>query len=459
MTASFLISVSINFVLLILLIFIFLKNKYKNSHSKELNRLLTKRGGVIQFLERELILYKNKNFTILLFDIDNFKKINESFGYEIGDKVIEKVEERLNCILKEFLPYIAYFGGDEFCIFFKEKEQTLKKLSKIIDGFKEPIFVDNYELTISGSLGVSSYPDDGTTALELLKKSEAALYASKSSGKNIFSFYYKELDSKTLERTILENDLRKALERNELIVYYQPIIDLASKKIHGAEALVRWKHPQRGMISPAEFIPIAENSGLIVPIGTWIAKTALEQLRQWKDLLEVDQSGREFHLSINVSAQQFKMGDFAGWMAESIWSLGVNSHLVWLELTESLVMENPEKSILMLRVLKSMGVRVAVDDFGTGYSALSYLKHFPIDILKIDQSFIRDVVDDPEDAAIVTTVISMAKRLGLKTVAEGVETKAHLDFLEKEGCDYLQGYYFYKPMPHDQFTKILESNS
>ncbi|MBE0599198.1 MAG: EAL domain-containing protein, partial [Desulfuromonadales bacterium] len=306
------------------------------------------------------------------------------------------------------------------------------------------------EITVTASLGVSLYPKDSGDGTTLIRDADMAMYRAKRDDSNNFAFYSPEMNQRILATLELEGALRQALEREEFCLHYQPKVDLASGLVLGCEALVRWHHPQRGMVSPADFIPLAEETGLIVPLGTWVLKEACRQAKAWQD-----QGMPELCVAVNLSARQFRKGDLPQIVREVLHSTGLDPRLLDLELTESMVMDNPTEAAQTMQHLKNLGVSLSLDDFGTGYSSLNYLRHFPVDSLKIDRSFIRDVATDPSGASVVTSIIAIAHNLGLTAVAEGVETREQLAFLAGCGCDIFQGYLFSKPLPAEEFTTLL----
>jgi EAL domain-containing protein (putative c-di-GMP-specific phosphodiesterase class I) len=324
----------------------------------------------------------------------------------------------------------------------------LKELSK-------ELVLNGENVTLSASIGISLYPQDATDPGTLLKNANIAMYDAKRLGKNSYSFYNAGMDKQSAKQHLLEGYLRKALEKNELSLFYQPKISLETGKIVGAEALIRWYHPELGMISPSEFISIAEKTGLVIAIGNWIIKNACKQAKVWHEM-----GFKEFVVAVNLSAYQFRQGDISHVIAETLWETGLAPSALDLEITESVIMENPEKSVLMLHVLRSMGVSISIDDFGTGYSSLAQLKSLPFQSLKIDQSFVRNLEVDPAyNRTIIATIVSMAKQLGLKVIAEGVETEEQRIFLTHLGCDYVQGYLFSKPVEVGEMTKLLQDQS
>jgi EAL domain-containing protein (putative c-di-GMP-specific phosphodiesterase class I) len=303
---------------------------------------------------------------------------------------------------------------------------------------------------MTASIGIALYPDDGTDVDDLLKNAEKAMRHTKSEGKNNYHFYSSSMHSSVLELLTLESDLHKALERDELVLYYQPKVDAATRMVKGMEALIRWKHPDKGLIPPLQFIPLAETSGLIIPIGEFVIRTACGQIKTWQEA-----GYKQMNIALNVSSRQFDQQDLMEIVKEAIKDAMIPPQCLELEITESIIMRNPEKAIRTLTELKAMGIQIAIDDFGTGYSSLSYLKRLPLDFLKIDQSFVRNLASDPNDQAIVRATIAMAHSLNLKTIAEGVETEEQLSFLQEHGCDEIQGYLFSRPLPAEEIPGIL----
>jgi EAL domain-containing protein (putative c-di-GMP-specific phosphodiesterase class I) len=352
---------------------------------------------------------------------------------------------------------VARLSGDEFALVLADMghvNDAIHVAQKILDVFRIPFLVSGHELFVTASMGITLYPFDDRGAQDLLRNADVAMYRAKESGKNNFQFYVAEMTASATERLSLETDLRSALDRGELSLHYQPIADGKSGHIIGMEALLRWNHPVRGMISPALFIPLAEETGFIIPIGEWVLRTACEQCRAWQEL-----GFPSLHVAVNLSSRQFHQRDLPASIYHILQETGLNPLDLDLEITEGLVMHQAESSINTLRELKAMDMRISIDDFGTGYSSLSYLKRFPIDVLKIDQSFVRDIPGDADDAAIASTIITMAHSLGLKVVAEGVETKEQLNFIREHGCDAMQGYFLSKPLPADQFESFLKSGA
>ncbi len=422
---------------------------------------LTDLPNRVQFIERleEAMAEADRHerlVGVVFLDLDRFKNINDSLGHDKGDKLLREVAVRLSGAVRRG-DTVARLSGDEFALVLADMghvDDAIHVAQKIIDVFREPFQVDKNNFFITASLGITLYPFDDRNAQELLRNADVAMYRAKESGKNNYQFYVAEMTAKVTERMSLENDLRYALERGELSLNYQPIADCQSGRILGMEALLRWKHPERGMISPALFIPLAEETGYIVAIGEWVLRTACEQCRRWQKM-----GFPSLYVAVNLSSRQFHQKDLPASIYQILQETNFNPALLNLELTEGLVMQQAEASINTLRELVAMDIRISIDDFGTGYSSLSYLKRFPINILKVDQSFVRDIPHDEDDAAIASTIISMAKSLGLKVVAEGVETLAQLQFMREHHCDAMQGYYFSKPLPPEQFEEFLKNGT
>ncbi len=397
--------------------------------------------------------YKQTLMAVAFIDLDNFKFVNDSLGHQAGDQVLKMVSARLNTCLRSS-DSAARMGGDEFVlILFEDPDEIHTAAASIVALLQRcilevalPYHIGNHEFFITCSIGYALVPEDGDTTEVLLKNADMALYRAKEQGRNNIQRYTPDLNQKVIHRLELDNDLRRALDNGEFFLCYQPQIDLVSQRIVGMEALIRWQHPQRGLISPVEFIPIAEEVGLIVPIGGWVLRTACAQARAWQDA-----GLPRIKLSVNLSARQFMQPDLAASIRLILAETGFSAAHLELELTESLIMHNAELFIATLRSLKEIGVELAIDDFGTGFSSLSYLKRFPIDRLKIDQSFVRDIVTDTDSAAISQAVITLGHSLGLKVIAEGVETLEQHDFLHTNRCDEIQGYYFSKPLPAAEF--------
>ena len=392
-------------------------------------------------------------FALLFLDIDGFKNINDTLGHVIGDKLLQTAATRITACLRK-CDSAARLGGDEFTIILERISQPTDVgivTRKILDALAEPIQIDGHDLFMSASIGVTLCPDDGTEAADLLRNADMAMYQAKEQGRGCYVLFTKEMNERVSKRVALEKRLRTALEKNEFCLHYQPQVDLASGEIIGVEALLRWNSPDRGLVSPLEFIPVAEESGLIVPIGEWVLHTACAQAQAW-----VKTGCPALRMAVNLSGRQFRQQDLVSTVEKALGASGLDPARLELEITESMAMEDADRSLATLSRLKAMGVSLAVDDFGTGYSSLSYLKRFPIDTLKIDRSFIKDMTEDPNDAAIAASIIAMAHTLNLKVIAEGVETPDQRDQLGEYGCDEVQGYYFSKPLPVADITRILQ---
>lgn len=373
---------------------------------------------------------------VLVVDLDRFKHVNDTLGHEAGDTLLQAVARRFYDCLRE-TDTMARQGGDEFVVLMDEvwdREPITRVSQRMLDAMAEPFVIEGQEIHVTASIGISVYPDDGRT---LLRNADIALYRAKGKGGNNYQFYSAQIDSHSRERLVLESGLRRALERGELSLHYQPKADLASGRMCGMEALLRWHHPQMGLVRPDRFIPIAEESGLIRPIGAWVLKTACLQNRGWQR-----QGEPRFPVAVNLSPRQFTEESLIDDIKSALADSGLDGSDLELEITESMVMNDPEQAVDTLRRLKELGIRIAIDDFGTGYSSLAYLKRFPIDTVKLDRSFVRDIPEDVDSMAIAQAIIAMAHSLRLKVVAEGVETEAQLGFLRGEGCDEIQGHYF-----------------
>ncbi|HEY7746990.1 MAG TPA: EAL domain-containing protein [Desulfuromonadales bacterium] len=403
------------------------------------------------------IHYANRSrrlVAVLLLDLDRFKIINDSLGHGIGDELLCSVARRLEQTVRE-ADTVARMGGDEFVILLAEVaegDDVGLVAKKILENLTRPYSVSGREISVSASIGVSLYPRDGADGETLLRNADVAMYRAKEDG-DTFRFYAPKMDQRVHETLEMEADLRRALERAELLLHYQPKVDLATGRITGAEALLRWQHPQRGLVAPGMFIPLAEETGLILPIGEWVLATACAQVRTWQRLgLDA------VPVAVNLSARQFRKSDLAETVHRILRESGIAPRMLELELTESMIMRDPQAAAAAMQQLKALGVRLALDDFGTGYSSLNYLRRFSVDCLKIDRSFISDAASDPSAASVATSIVAIAHSLGLRSVAEGVETKEQLDFLRDCGCDSLQGYYFSRPVPAAEFAVLLRED-
>ena len=389
---------------------------------------------------------------VLFVDLDRFKFVNDTLGHQAGDALLKAVALRMNESVRD-TDTISRMSGDEFVIVLPERTDaglTTGIVRRIMDAIVQPMTIEGHEFFISCSVGVAVYPADGDTPEALIKHADIAMYRAKELGRNNFQFYTSEMNERALERLRLEGDLRLALERNEFLLYYQPQVDLNTREIVGVEALIRWQHPELGMVPPVRFISLAEETGLIVPIGNWVIAEACRQTRLW-----LDAGFGPLRTAVNLSARQFAQEDLAQSIAAALERTGLPSASLEIELTESLVMADVDHAIGILREMKTLGVQLSIDDFGTGYSSLSYLKRFPIDVLKIDRSFVNDITIDPDDAAIVSSIISLAHSLRLQVIAEGVETAEQLSYLRQHGCDHMQGYFFSRPLTADAMTQML----
>ncbi|GAC1547530.1 MAG: hypothetical protein NVS3B11_05660 [Collimonas sp.] len=389
---------------------------------------------------------------VLFVDLDRFKFVNDTLGHNAGDQLLKEVASRLKAFTRE-ADTIARLGSDEFVLILPERldeELSVGLIQRMMDAIARPLQIEGYDFFLSCSIGVAVYPNDGADPDSLLKHADIAMYRAKEMGNNNYQFYTAAMNERALERLQIEGDLRNALERKELLLYYQPQVDLRTGRMVGMEALLRWKHPQLGMISPTRFIDLAEETGLIVQMGAWVMHTACEQNKTWQRM------GLGYlRMSVNLSTRQFFQQNLVQQVAEMLELTGLAPHYLEIELTESLVMKDVDLAVGILNDLKSIGVQLSIDDFGTGYSSLAYLKSFPIDALKIDQSFVRDITVDQDDAAIVASIISLAHNLRLQVIAEGVETQEQLSYLQRHRCDEMQGFYFSEPVSAADIEIIL----
>lgn len=389
---------------------------------------------------------------MLMLDLDRFKLINDTLGHALGDLLLQSMAKRLTGSLRED-DTVARLGGDEFVILLPEIvkiEDAAKLAHKILELVRKPIKVDTHELYVTTSIGMVFYPNDGKDVETLLKNADTAMYRAKEQGRNNYQLYTPVMNARAFERLALENSLRRALERNEFEVYYQPKVNIKSNKIVGMEALVRWQHPTKGLILPGEFIPVAEDTGLIVPIGEWVLRSACAQNKAWQEA-----GFPPMRVAVNLSARQFQLQNLPEMVATVLGETGLDPWWLELEITETIAMQNAEFTVKTLNELKEMGIQLSIDDFGTGYSSLSYLKRFPINKLKIDKSFVREINTDHDNAAIASAVIVLGQSLKLGVIAEGVETKEQLNFLKDHQCDEIQGYLFGRPVPATEFENML----
>lgn len=447
----------------------------ERKHAEEQIRLLAyydaltglpNRRFFLQQLEQALV-FANRNdrmLAVLFLDLDRFKLVNDTLGHGVGDRLLQDVADRLlrcvrrsDCLARaeEDGPpsLVSRLGGDEFTIMLSDIDhfQDVAKVARrILEAVSFPYVLEGQEVFVSTSIGISLYPFDACTANDLIRNADGAMYQAKEQGRNGYQIYDESMNAKALERIILESQLHKAIKEEEFAIYYQPQVSGRTGKVVGVEALVRWNSKDFGLVEPARFLPLAEEIGLVVKIDRWVMRNACRQHKCW-----LDAGLAPITLALNISGQHFAKNDLletvTGILAES----GLDPGLLELELTEGVLMAHTEKTVKTLKSLKTMGVRLAIDDFGTGFSSLSYLKRFPLDVLKIDRTFIKDIMDDPDDAAITLATIEMAHTLKLQVIAEGVETEAQLDFLKKHGCDVYQGYLFSRPVPPEEIPDLL----
>ena len=412
----------------------------------------------------ELAKRHARQLAVLFIDLDNFKRINDTLGHSIGDQLLQTTAERLTHSVRscdavtrhlpsDKLHNLARLGGDEFTVLLADinkGEDATAVAMRILENLAEPLHLAGHDMIVTPSIGIAVFPHDGEDVETLLKSADMAMYFAKRMGRNSFQYFSKSMNEGALKRLTLENRLRRAIEQNELCLHYQPQLDLLSGAVCGLEALLRWENPDLGQVPPAEFIPVAEEGGLIVPIGEWVLRTACWQARTWLD------AGLPMaRMAVNVSVLQFVQTSFPGLVARVLEETGLEPCHLELEVTETVLMKDSENAIDTLRQLKALGVKLAVDDFGTGYSSLSRLKDFPIDRLKIDRSFIRALTSNLGDKAIATAVIAMADSMNLKVIAEGVENDGQIDFLRTRNCDEIQGYFVSRPLPADQAEDFL----
>jgi diguanylate cyclase (GGDEF)-like protein/PAS domain S-box-containing protein len=389
---------------------------------------------------------------VMFLDVDRFKIVNDTLGHSGGDVLLRDIAAELTGVIRDG-DTVARVGGDEFTLLLpavNDESDAVAVAERILDTLKQPRFVEGQEFSVTTSIGITVFPQDGTDVHTLLRNADTAMYRAKERGRDNFQLYTPAMNAAVIQRLALENDLRHAVERAELFLHYQPVADVSTGQIVAAEALLRWEHPQRGTLDPDSFIPLAEETGLIVPLGEWVLREACLQARTWQDA-----GYTPIRLGVNLSARQLHHKDLINLVTSALEESGISPEWLQLEITEGDVMSNVEFIVAVLHKLRSMGVGISVDDFGTGYSSLSYLKRFPIDSVKIDRSFVRDLASDPSDAAIVTTVIAMARNLNLRVVAEGVETTEQLEFLRRRACDEYQGYLISRPLPAHQFARLI----
>lgn len=396
--------------------------------------------------------HRKRAVAVMFLDMDRFKMVNDTLGHEAGDRLLQAMAARLLACVREG-DTIARFGGDEFAGLLNDvasPEDVAPIVGKFLEALAPPFVIDGHELFVGGSIGVSLYPDDGTDPQTLMKNADTAMYSAKQRGGNSSEFYYAGMNENALARLSLETGLRHALDRQEFSVQYQPQIDLKNGEVVGFEALLRWDRPDGGPVSPKVFIPILEETGLIVAVGEWMLRTACEQHRAWRAA-----GLPPLRMAVNISSRQFEGGDLTETLRRVLQDAAMPAEFLELEITESILMKNAARDMEALQTLNALGMRFAIDDFGTGYSSLTYLKRFPIDILKIDKAFVRDITDNGDDAAIVRAIITMAQSLGIQALAEGVETREQVEFLRHQGCDLIQGYYFSPPLSASEAERFL----
>ena len=416
-------------------------------------------GRTIEYAKR----YSQK-FAIVYVDLDEFERICDTLGHAAGDRLLQAFSRRLVGTIRnsddvarmsgKAVEDIARTGEDEFAVLLRglsSLQDAGRVADRILAGLLEPFSLDDREIFLTASIGISAYPNDGQDADGLMGNAVSAMYSAKRNGKNNYQYYAKSMNDAALKRLTMENDLHKALEKNEFLIYYQPKIDLKTGKTAGMEALLRWRHPETGLTMPSEFIPLAEASGLIVPIGKLVLQEACLQNKKWQDA-----GLKSLSVAVNISGRQFDQKDLTGVIFKALNDTGLHPQYLEIEITEGTIMKDPEGAIRVLDELKAAGVKITVDDFGTGYSSLNYLRKLPLDALKIDISFTRNMFSNPNDEVIVKTIIAMAHSLNLKVIAEGVENKRQLDFFREHECDAIQGFFFSRPLPAEEFVNFLK---
>jgi len=395
---------------------------------------------------------RGRKVALVFIDLDNFKFVNDSFGHDVGDLVLKDIAARLLDTVRN-ADTVARLGGDEFVLLFVDIDHpqvVTQTMERVLAAISRPILVTGQEFVLTCSAGISVYPLDAQDADLMLRNADTAMYRAKEKGRNTFEYYTPDMNARGMEHLVLSAGLRRAIDREEFCLHFQPQIDVLSGQLVGAEALIRWDHPEKGLISPGKFIPLAENTGLILPIGQWALRTACETAKRLHEI-----SARPFRVSVNLSARQFRQADLALYVEHVLMWTGLPSHCLELELTESMVAQDATFAVQTMSMLHSLGVRIAIDDFGTGYSSLHYLKRFPVDCLKIDKSFVSGITSSSDDAAICRTIIALGRNLGLRVTAEGVETQEQFDFLREHGCDEVQGFLTGRPMPEDDLRGLL----
>ena len=393
---------------------------------------------------------------VMFVDIDRFKYVNDTLGHDAGDRLLQAIAARLSNVVRSE-DTVGRLGGDEFAVVLAQVGEVVDAANvatKLLHAIREPLVLNGTGIVVSGSIGITLYPQDGIRAECLLKNADSAMYRAKELGRDTYQYYKPEMTADALEIMKLENGLHAALERNEFVLHYQPKISVATRQIVGAEALIRWQHPERGLLAPTEFMAVLENCGLVVPVGKWVFLEVCRQMAVW-----LEGGGPVVPVSVNLSARQLLSPNLGPFVRQTLQELSIDPRLIEFEITETSVMKNPEEAIRTLEYLRSLGLRLAVDDFGTGYSSLSCLKRLPVHTLKIDRSFIQDIPTDADDVTITLAIMSMARSLDLTVVAEGVETQAQLDFLERNDCDEVQGHLFSRALPATSFNALLSEGA
>lgn len=392
---------------------------------------------------------------LLFMDLDHFKHVNDKLGHSAGDKLLQEVGQRILISLRDN-DTVARVGGDEFVMVLPQVQENdaARLAQKILTTVAQPYQLGGLELMVTPSIGIALYPADGQDFETLYRHADTAMYRAKQDGRNRFCFFAVEMQERTERILLLESAMHQALEKQQFQLVYQPQLTIDGRQVVGVEALLRWNHPEMGNISPAEFVPVAESNGQIIAIGTWVLQTAVRQLRAW-----MDAGLPPMVMAVNLSAVQFRHSNLPALVSQTLDAAQLPPEYLELELTESVAMDKPENAMAVMRNLHERGVRLSIDDFGTGYSSLSYLKRFSVYKLKIDQSFVRDIVTDADDRGIVAAIVQMAHSLGLKTIAEGVETQAQCQFLAAQGCDEVQGYFFSRPLPADQMAAFVSKTN
>ena len=432
------------------------EQKAQYNHLAHHDRLTNLPNRMLFFDRLEQAIHKAKRhgtlLAVLYIDLDHFKQINDSVGHRVGDDVLRSLSLRLKDNIRE-ADTMARLGGDEFTFIIESLQnsnQAATVASKLMVAFQDPFRISGHEFYLTTSIGISLYPQNGGTPHELLKNADAAMFRAKDEGRNTFQYYTEDMTTQAVQRITMESNLRQALEKQELVLYYQPQFCFDTGRLIGMEALIRWPHGERGMIPPGEFIPVAEQTGLIIPLSEWVLRTACSQFSDWmrKDF-------KPGLIAVNLSGKQSQGEDLLSQVVAILEETGFDPHCLELEITESFIMRETKKFIPILNRFRELGIKLTIDDFGRGYSSMTYLKRLPISKLKLDRSFVKDIPDDPNDAAISRAVIALGKSLNLRVLAKGVETEAQSRFLQTEGCDEGQGYLFGRPLSAAEMTALL----